>query len=71
MNILLKKIIKNEKYLNAKYPQYFQSEIQPFLNKKWFPKHETNEEVEKNKWVADLKKELPSDFLRKSQNRRK
>ena len=59
---IVKKIIKNEKYLNAKYPQYFQPEIQPFLNKEWFPKCETNEKKEKNKWVADLKKELPSDF---------
>ena len=53
---IVKKIIKNEKYLNAKYPQYFQPEIQPFLNEEWFPKYETN------KLVADLKKELPSDF---------
>ena len=33
MNILLKK---------AKYPQYFQPEIQPFISKEWFPKNEKN-----------------------------
>ena len=59
---IVKKIIKNEKYLNAKYPQYFQPEIQPFLNKEWFTKCEINGKIEENEWVGDLKKELPSDF---------
>ena len=44
---IVKKIIKNWKYLNSYYPQYFQPEIQPFLNKEWFPKCEINEDVEK------------------------
>ena len=33
---IVKKIIKNQKYLSAKYPQYFQPEIQQFINEKWF-----------------------------------
>ena len=62
---IVKRLTKNDKYIKAKYPQYFQPEIQPFINKKWFPKYETNEEEEKNERIEDLKKELPSDFYEK------
>lgn len=34
---IAKRIIK-KKFLDKKYPQYFQPEIQPFLNENWFPK---------------------------------
>ena len=64
---IVKKISKTDKFIEAKYPQYFQPEIQPFINEKWFPKYENSnkEEKEENKvngWVEDLKKELPENF---------
>ena len=48
-----KKII-NEKYINQNYPQYFAPEIKTFLNEEWFPN--------KNAWVENIKKELPTNF---------
>ena len=41
---IAKRIIKG-KYLDRKYPQYFQPEIQPFLKEKWFPKLEIQNEI--------------------------
>lgn len=55
--------IISSKYVDAKYPQYFQPEIQPFINKEWFPKYD-----EKNKsteWVLEIQKEIPEDFYEK------
>ena len=49
---IVKKITKTEKYRDADYPQYFQPEIQRFVEKKWFPE-ELNKEIEE---------ELPDDF---------
>ncbi|KAK8853809.1 hypothetical protein M9Y10_016352 [Tritrichomonas musculus] len=37
---IVKKIVKTDKYIKAKYPQYFQPGIQPFINEKWFPKYD-------------------------------
>ena len=51
------KITKTYKHIKAKYPQYFQPEIQPFINEKWFPK--------KEEWVEEIKKELPENFYDK------
>ena len=51
---IAKRITNTEKYINAKYPLYFQSEIQPFINEKWFPKI--------NEWAEEIKKELPENF---------
>ena len=64
---IVKKITNTEKYIEAKYPQYFQPEIQPFINEKWFPKYKnSNEKEEKeNGWVEDIKKELPDNFCEK------
>ena len=57
---IAKKIINTDKFINAKYPQYFQPEIQPFINEKWFPKYDPN--TKKNEWVEEIKKELPENF---------
>ena len=57
---IIQKIIQNDKYINSKYPQYFQPEIQPFINEPWFPKYD-----KKNEWVEDIEKELPADFYLK------
>ena len=54
---IAKQITKKDKYTKAKYPQYFQPEIQPFINEKWFPK--------KEEWVEEIKKELPENFYDK------
>ena len=55
---IAKQIIQS-KYAKAKYPQYFQPEIQPFINKKWFPKY--NYDSEKN-WILEIQKEIPEYF---------
>ena len=54
---IVKKITQTNKYKKAKYPQYFQPEIQPFINEKWFPKE--------NGLVEEIKKELPESFYEK------
>ena len=60
---IAKQITKKDKYTKAKYPQYFQPEIQPFINEKWFPKYDPERKV--NGFVEDLKKELPENFYEK------
>ena len=63
---IVKKIVKTDKYIKAKYPQYFQPEIQPFINEKWFPKYDPEDkELKENKWVEEMKKELPERFYEK------
>ncbi|KAK8841639.1 hypothetical protein M9Y10_026579 [Tritrichomonas musculus] len=57
---IVKKITTNKKFITANYPQYFQPEIQPFINEKWFPRHER-----KNSWFKTIKNELPADFYLK------
>ncbi|KAK8836069.1 hypothetical protein M9Y10_040025 [Tritrichomonas musculus] len=60
---IIKRIVNNEKYIESKYPQYFQPEIQPFINEKWFPKYDKNDwRLKYNNWVEDLKKELQDGF---------
>ena len=54
---IAKQITNINKFIEAKYPQYFQPEIQPFINEKWFPK--------KEEWVEEIKKELPENFYDK------
>ena len=53
------KQITRGKYLEAKYPQYFQPEIQPFINKEWFPKYK---EKRRDGWILEIEKEIPTDF---------
>ena len=60
---IAKKIACTYKYIEAKYPQYFQPEIQPFINEKWFPKYNPN--TKENEWVEEIKKELPENFYDK------
>ena len=60
---IAKKITKTDKYTKAKYPQYFQPEIQPFINEKWFPKYKPK--WKKSGWVEEIKKELPENFYEK------
>ena len=55
--------IINRKYIDAKYPQYFQPEIQPFINKEWFPKYDGKNRS--NEWVLEIQKEIPEDFYEK------
>ena len=63
---IVNKIVHNYKFKKRKYPQYFQPEIQPFINEKWFPKYDKDDqELRNNEWVEDLKKEIPSDFYEK------
>ena len=63
---ITKKISKTDKYIKSKYPQYFQPEIQPFINEKWFPKYDPNDQdLKKNEWVEEIKKELPENFYEK------
>ena len=63
---IVRKITKTEKYIEAKYPQYFQPEIQLFIKEKWFPKHENNnKQKEENGWVEEIKKELLENFYEK------
>ena len=51
------KKITTRKYVKKCYPQYFISEIKPFINKSWFPKN--------NAWVEEIKKEIPENFYEK------
>ena len=63
---IVKKIVNIGKYIEAKYPQYFQPEFQPFINEKWFPKYDRRySELKKNGWVEEIKKELPENFYEK------
>ena len=63
---IVKKITKTSKYIEAKYPQYFQPEIKTFINENWFPKYSPLcSELNGNKWVRDLKKVLPENFYEK------
>ena len=63
---IVKKIVKTDKYIKAKYPQYFQPEIQPFINEKWFPKYDPKIwKLAENGWVEELKKELPENLYEK------
>ena len=57
-----KQIIKYG-YIKNDYPQYFAPEIKPFINEEWFPKYNSNSKYYENKWVEDVKKELPDNFL--------
>ena len=57
------RIITSDKYVDAKYPQYFQPEIQPFINKEWFPKYD--KKCRSNEWVLEIQKEIPEDFYEK------
>lgn len=52
---IAKRIIQY-KYLENNYPQYFQPEIKPFMNDEWF---------QKEMYLEDLMKEIPSDFYEK------
>ncbi|KAK8843653.1 hypothetical protein M9Y10_024716 [Tritrichomonas musculus] len=47
---IAKEISTNDKYLQAKYPEYFRPEIQPFINESWFPKN------------VDFSEEIPTNF---------
>ena len=63
---IVRKITKTDKYIKAKYPQYFQSEIQSFINEKWFPKYDPKDKkLKRNIWVEELKKGLPENFYEK------
>ena len=49
---IAKKITKTDNYNTYQYPQYFQPEIQPFINEKWFPKYDSKDcDLKKNGWL--------------------
>ena len=56
------------KFLKAKYPQYFSSEIRPFINKDWLNKNKNliNETTKKSIkfFYKEITKELPENFNR-------
>ena len=78
------KKLTSDKYVKMKYPQYFSPEIRPFMNEKWFPKIEVKKENNSrnnwnnlnnqdqnnlsNKWIEELKNELPEKFYEKRKN---
>ena len=63
---IAKQITNINKFIEAKYPQYFQPEIQPFINEKWFPKYDPEDyKLKGNVWVEEIKKELPENFYEK------
>ena len=55
---IVRQIIHNH-YINYKYPQYFQPEIEQFKNEIWFPEY--NEVYKFNSWILDNQKEIPDD----------
>ena len=57
---IVKKILMTDKYITIGYLQYFQPEIQPFINEKWFSKDSRTKKL-----VEELKKELPENFYEK------
>ena len=60
---IAKKFITKEEYIEAKYPHYFYPEIIPFENEQFFPIYiEDRYPYNKNKWITELKEELPKDF---------
>lgn len=46
-----------KKFIEIKYPQFFSSELQPFIENEWFPRKNTN-----NKWIDEINTELPENF---------
>ena len=63
---IAKKITKTSKYIKAKYPHYFQPELQPFIDEKWFPKYDPEiPELKINEWVEEINEVLPENFYEK------
>ena len=60
---IVKKITMTEKYINSSYPQYFQPEIQPFIDEDWFQKN--NCKLPYKKWIKEIKRDLPENFYEK------
>ena len=58
---IVKKIVKNNKYIDANYPQFFQPEIKPFVNEKWFPT-KSHDFFRSSDWIKQIKNELPENF---------
>ena len=52
-------IATNVKYIERKYPHYFQPEIKPFMTKEWISKQKYYYIKD---MIKDLKEELPEDF---------
>lgn len=50
---IFNKITTNNKYIDAKYPQYFVKEIKPFMNSAFL--------LQKNKLIEELKNDLPEN----------
>ena len=74
MDEYIVKRIAAPKYIKAKYPQYFQPEIQPFISEKMFQnianldsfeeEEENSEENTEINLYDQLKKELPNNFYK-------
>ena len=56
------KALIQKKYTLKNYPQYFAPEIKAYIDKNWFPKYDPRSWCGENKWVEEIKKELPDNF---------
>ena len=62
---VIRKITMTNKLVEANYPQYFQPEIEPFMQEQWFPRYNFHNYVQtQNEWVYKLK-EVPENFYAK------
>lgn len=61
---IVSKITKEYKYVKAFYPQFFQPELQPFINEKWFPTRKTVFFALKDdyEYLNAIRKDLPDNF---------
>lgn len=63
---VIRKITMTNKLVEANYPQYFQPEIEPFMQEQWFPRYNFHNCVQtQNEWVYELKEEVPENFYAK------
>ncbi|KAK8889062.1 hypothetical protein M9Y10_033805 [Tritrichomonas musculus] len=68
-------IITKQKYVDSKYPQYFQPEIKPFITSEFIEKYHQKNKINNsekqqvnnndNNWIEDIEKELPDHFYEK------
>lgn len=68
---IAKKFTTVKKYITALYPQYFQPELMPFINEKWFLRLKQQYKIGNlfnpsfSEWIVNLDEKLPEDFEEK------
>lgn len=66
---IAKRITSVNKYISAHYYRYFQPELMPFINEKWFQRLKYNYKIANFPafigWLENLDEELPEDFEEK------